>query len=65
VEVLGCESVGTTYKAVLDGRLVVIVKWLDVAKIGPVAHEVEMFELNMDAVRRASEPCAALGVLLG
>jgi hypothetical protein len=38
VEVLGCESVGTTYKAVLDGRLVVIVKWLDAAKIGPVAH---------------------------
>jgi hypothetical protein len=65
VEVLCRESVGTTYKAVLDGRLVVIVKRLDAAKIGPPALEVETFEQNMDAVGRASEPCATPGVLLG
>jgi hypothetical protein len=60
VEVLGRGSIGTAYKAVLDGRLVVIVKRLDVAVL-----EAETFERNMDAVGRASKPRAALGVLPG
>ncbi|XP_062226944.1 probable inactive receptor kinase At5g67200 [Phragmites australis] len=55
-EVLGRGSVGTTYKAVLDGRLVVIVKRLDAAKIGPAALEAETFEQNMDAVGRLRHP---------
>ncbi|CAL5014513.1 unnamed protein product [Urochloa decumbens] len=55
-EVLGRGSVGTTYKAVLDGRLVVIVKRLDAAKIGPAALEAEAFEQNMDAVGRLRHP---------
>ncbi|KAL6651911.1 hypothetical protein ACP70R_010836 [Stipagrostis hirtigluma subsp. patula] len=55
-EVLGRGSVGTTYKAVLDGRLVVIVKRLDAAKIGPAALEAESFEQNMDAVGRLRHP---------
>jgi hypothetical protein len=65
VEVLGRGSIGTAYKAVLDGRLVVIVKRLDVAKIDPAVLEAETFERNMDAVGRASKPRAALGVLPG
>lgn len=55
-EVLGRGSVGTTYKAVLDGRLVVIVKRLDAAKIGPAASEAEAFEQNMDVVGRLRHP---------
>ncbi|CAO2036772.1 unnamed protein product [Urochloa humidicola] len=55
-EVLGRGSVATTYKAVLDGRLVVIVKRLDAAKIGPAALEAEAFEQNMDAVGRLRHP---------
>jgi hypothetical protein len=55
-EVLGRGSVGTTYKAVLDGRLVVIVKRLDAAKIGPAAFDAETFEQNMDAVGRLRHP---------
>lgn len=55
-EVLGRGSVGTTYKAVLDGRLVVIVKRLDAAKIGPAALEAEAFEQNMDVVGRLRHP---------
>ncbi|XP_062185663.1 probable inactive receptor kinase At5g67200 [Phragmites australis] len=55
-EVLGRGSVGTTYKAVLDGRLVVIVKRLDAAKIGPAALEAEAFEQHMDAVGRLRHP---------
>ncbi|EAY95823.1 hypothetical protein OsI_17692 [Oryza sativa Indica Group] len=55
-EVLGRGSVGTTYKAVLDGRLVVIVKRLDAAKIGAAALEAEAFEQNMDAVGRLRHP---------
>uniref|UniRef100_A0A0D9WAD4 Protein kinase domain-containing protein n=1 Tax=Leersia perrieri TaxID=77586 RepID=A0A0D9WAD4_9ORYZ len=55
-EVLGRGSVGTTYKAVLDGRLVVIVKRLDAAKIGEAALEAEAFEQNMDVVGRLRHP---------
>ncbi|KAF0890726.1 hypothetical protein E2562_004224 [Oryza meyeriana var. granulata] len=55
-EVLGRGSVGTTYKAVLDGRLVVIVKRLDAAKIGAAALEAEAFEQNMDVVGRLRHP---------
>ena len=55
-EVLGRGSVGTTYKAVLDGRLVVIVKRLDAAKIGPAASEPETFEQNMDVIGRLRHP---------
>uniref|UniRef100_A0ACD5UFN8 Uncharacterized protein n=1 Tax=Avena sativa TaxID=4498 RepID=A0ACD5UFN8_AVESA len=55
-EVLGRGSVGTTYKAVLDGRLVVIVKRLDAAKIGPAASEAETFEQNMDVIGRLRHP---------
>uniref|UniRef100_J3M224 Protein kinase domain-containing protein n=2 Tax=Oryza brachyantha TaxID=4533 RepID=J3M224_ORYBR len=55
-EVLGRGSVGTTYKAVLDGRLVVIVKRLDAAKIGPAALEADAFEQNMDVVGRLRHP---------
>jgi hypothetical protein len=55
-EVLGRGTVGTTYKAVLDARLVVIVKRLDAAKIGPAALDAETFEQNMDAVGRLRHP---------
>ncbi|CAM0902026.1 unnamed protein product [Alopecurus aequalis] len=55
-EVLGRGSVGTTYKAVLDGRLVVIVKRLDAAKIGAAASEAETFEQNMDVIGRLRHP---------
>ncbi|KAF0889315.1 hypothetical protein E2562_022865 [Oryza meyeriana var. granulata] len=39
----GHESMGTTYNAVLDGRLVVTVKRLDATKIGAAAPEAEAF----------------------
>ncbi|KAL5214742.1 hypothetical protein ABZP36_003894 [Zizania latifolia] len=55
-EVLGRGSAGTTYKAVLDGRLVVIVKRLDAAKIGVAALEAEVFEQSMDVVGRLRHP---------
>jgi len=63
-EVLGRGSVGTTYKAVLDGRLVVIVKRLDAAKIGPAALEAEAFEQNMDAAVGQLHPYSARTPLL-
>lgn len=53
-EMLGRGSVGTTYKAVLDSRLIVSVKRLDASKMGMTGKEA--FERHMDAVGRLRHP---------
>ncbi|RWW12296.1 hypothetical protein GW17_00024045 [Ensete ventricosum] len=53
-EMLGRGSVGTTYKAVLDERLIVTVKRLDAAKLGATGKEA--FEPHMDMVGRLRHP---------
>ncbi|KAG1359040.1 putative inactive receptor kinase [Cocos nucifera] len=53
-EMLGRGSVGTTYKAVLDNRLIVSVKRLDASKMGMTGKEA--FERHMDAVGRLRHP---------
>ncbi|KAH0460789.1 hypothetical protein IEQ34_008364 [Dendrobium chrysotoxum] len=53
-EMLGRGSVGSTYKAVLDNRLILCVKRLDAAKIGMTGKEG--FERHMEAVGRLRHP---------
>ncbi|XP_010932031.2 probable inactive receptor kinase At5g67200 [Elaeis guineensis] len=53
-EMLGRGSVGTTYKAVLDNRLIVSVKRLDASKMEMTGKEA--FERHMDAVGRLRHP---------
>ncbi|XP_072977806.1 probable inactive receptor kinase At5g67200 [Typha angustifolia] len=53
-EMLGRGSVGSTYKAVLDNRLIVTVKRLDAAKLGMTGKEA--FERHMDAVGKLRHP---------
>lgn len=53
-EMLGRGSVGSTYKAVLDNRLIVSVKRLDATKMGSTGKET--FERHMDAVGRLRHP---------
>ncbi|PKU62121.1 probable inactive receptor kinase At5g67200 [Dendrobium catenatum] len=53
-EMLGRGSVGSTYKAVLDNRLILCVKRLDAAKIGMAGKEG--FERHMEAVGRLRHP---------
>lgn len=53
-EMLGRGSVGSTYKAVLDNRLILCVKRLDAAKIGVSGKEG--FERHMEAVGRLRHP---------
>ncbi|KAI0510991.1 hypothetical protein KFK09_011607 [Dendrobium nobile] len=53
-EMLGRGSVGSTYKAVLDNRLILCVKRLDAAKIGMAGKEG--FERHMEVVGRLRHP---------
>jgi Protein kinase domain len=53
-EMLGRGSVGATYKAVLDNRLIVCVKRLDAGRIGLAGKED--FERHMEAVGRLRHP---------
>lgn len=53
-ELLGRGNIGTTYKAVLDNRLIVSVKRLDAAKLGMTGKE--SFERHMDVVGRLRHP---------
>jgi len=53
-EMLGRGSVGSTYKAVLDNRLIVSVKRLDATKMGVAGKEA--FERHMEAVGRLRHP---------
>lgn len=53
-EMLGRGSVGATYKAVLDTRLIVCVKRLDAGRIGLAGKED--FERHMEAVGRLRHP---------
>lgn len=53
-EMLGRGSVGSTYKAVLDNRLIVGVKRVDAARLGAAGREA--FERHMDAVGRLRHP---------
>ncbi|XP_047157414.1 probable inactive receptor kinase At5g67200 isoform X1 [Vigna umbellata] len=53
-ELLGRGSVGTTYKAVLDSRLIVTVKRLDGGKSG--GSDGVVFERHMEAVGRLRHP---------
>ncbi|KAJ0983860.1 hypothetical protein J5N97_002216 [Dioscorea zingiberensis] len=53
-ELLGRGNIGTTYKAVLDNRLIVSVKRLDAAKLGMTGKEA--FERHMDMVGRLRHP---------
>ncbi|TKY55685.1 inactive receptor kinase [Spatholobus suberectus] len=53
-ELLGRGSVGTTYKAVLDSRLIVTVKRLDGGKTA--GSDGEVFERHMEAVGRLRHP---------
>ncbi|PKA51447.1 putative inactive receptor kinase [Apostasia shenzhenica] len=53
-EMLGRGSVGSTYKAMLDNRLILCVKRLDAAKIG--MNGKEGFERHMEAVGRLRHP---------
>ncbi|ESW27893.1 hypothetical protein PHAVU_003G241400 [Phaseolus vulgaris] len=53
-ELLGRGSVGTTYKAVLDSRLIVTVKRLDGGKSG--GNDGVVFERHMEAVGRLRHP---------
>ncbi|XP_020591808.1 probable inactive receptor kinase At5g67200 [Phalaenopsis equestris] len=53
-EMLGRGSVGSTYKAVLDNRLILCVKRLDATKLGVAGKEG--FERHMEAVGRLRHP---------
>lgn len=53
-ELLGRGTVGTTYKAVLDNRLIVSVKRLDSAKLSGTSREV--FEQHMESVGGLRHP---------
>lgn len=53
-ELLGRGTVGTTYKAVLDNRLIVCVKRLDAGKIGGAGKEV--FQRHMESVGALRHP---------
>ncbi|RDY01940.1 putative inactive receptor kinase, partial [Mucuna pruriens] len=53
-ELLGRGSVGTTYKAVLDSRLIVTVKRLDGGRTA--ASDGEVFERHMESVGRLRHP---------
>lgn len=53
-EMLGRGSVGSTYKAVLDNRLIVGVKRVDAARLCAAGREA--FERHMDAVGRLRHP---------
>ncbi|KAH0989980.1 hypothetical protein GBA52_001463 [Prunus armeniaca] len=53
-ELLGKGTIGTTYKAVLDNRLIVSVKRLDAGKLGGTSREV--FERHMEAVGGLRHP---------
>lgn len=53
-ELLGKGTIGTTYKAVLDNRLIVSVKRLEAGKLGGTSREV--FERHMEAVGGLRHP---------
>lgn len=53
-EMLGKGTMGTTYKAVLDNRLIVSVKRLDAVKLAGVTQEV--FERHMESVGGLRHP---------
>lgn len=53
-ELLGKGSIGTTYKAVLDNRLIVCVKRLDAGKLAGTSHE--QFERHMESVGGLRHP---------
>lgn len=53
-ELLGRGTIGTTYKAVLDNRLIVSVKRLDAGKLGSTSKE--MFERQMESVGGLRHP---------
>lgn len=53
-ELLGRGTIGTTYKAVLDNRLIVSVKRLDAGKLGGTSREV--FETHMESVGGLRHP---------
>ncbi|XP_052190648.1 probable inactive receptor kinase At5g67200 [Diospyros lotus] len=53
-ELLGKGSIGTTYKAVLDNRLIVCVKRLDAAKLAGTSKEA--FERHMESVGGLRHP---------
>lgn len=53
-ELLGRGTIGTTYKAVLDNRLIVCVKRLDATKIGSAGNE--LFERHMESVGALRHP---------
>lgn len=54
-ELLGRGCLGTTYKAVLDNRLIVTVKRLDAGKIGAHANK-EVFQRHMESVGGLRHP---------
>ncbi|KAI3764234.1 hypothetical protein L2E82_14239 [Cichorium intybus] len=54
LELLGRGSVATTYKAVLDSRLIVCMKGLDAARSAGTSKET--FERHMEAVGELSHP---------
>ncbi|KDP41696.1 hypothetical protein JCGZ_16103 [Jatropha curcas] len=53
-ELLGRGTLGTTYKAVLDNRLIVSVKRLDASKLGSTSKEI--FERHMESVGGLRHP---------
>ncbi|KAM2273506.1 hypothetical protein ACFX1S_043437 [Malus domestica] len=53
-EMLGKGTIGTTYKAVLDNRLIVSVKRLDAGKLGGTSREV--FEQHLESVGALRHP---------
>lgn len=53
-ELLGRGTIGTTYKAVLDNRLIVTVKRLDSGKLA--GNSVEIFEQHMESVGGLRHP---------
>jgi len=53
-ELLGRGTIGTTYKAVLDNRLIVSVKRLDAGKLAGTSQE--MFERHMESVGGLRHP---------
>ncbi|KAL2333514.1 hypothetical protein Fmac_014727 [Flemingia macrophylla] len=55
-ELLGRGSVGTTYKAVMDSRLIVTVKRLDGGKSESEGADGEVFERHMELVGRLRHP---------
>lgn len=55
-EFLGRGNVGTTYKAVMDSRLIVTVKRLDGEKSAAAGSDGEVFERHMEVVGRLRHP---------